>query len=104
MKEYIKQYINNLTNPLLYYVHKDEYSVFKNFCLFKNNGNLYNKIIPVKDAGQVLEYRINLDKKIKLFTIFITIFLYLIFIHLLYSFKGFLICEILWIVSYFSVI
>ena len=103
ISKFLQPYIKNAVNPLLYYVDNDGFSVFKNFCLFKNNGNLYNKIIPVKDAGQVLEYRINLDKKIKLFTIFITIFLYLIFIHLLYSFKGFLICEILWIVSYFSV-
>lgn len=102
ISKFLQPYIKNAVNPLLYYVDNDGFSVFKNFCLFKNNGNLYNKIIPVKEAGQVLEYRIKLDKKIKLFTIFITIFLYLIFIHLLCSFKGFLMCEILWIISYFS--
>ncbi len=99
---FLKPFINNAVNPLLYYVDNGGFSVFKNFCLFKNNGNKYNKIIPVKDAGQILEYRMKLNKKIRLFTIFITIFLYLIFIHLLYSFKGLLLCEILWIISYFS--
>ena len=65
ISKFLQPYIKNAVNPLLYYVDNDGFSVFKNFCLFKNNGNLYNKIIPVKDAGQVLEYRINLDKKIK---------------------------------------
>ena len=101
MKEYIKQYINNLTNPLLYYVHKDEYSVFKNFCLFKNNGNFYNRVIPVKDAGAVLEYRMYLSKKFRLYSIILTILVYFIFIRLLYNFGGFLLCEIIWIVLFF---
>lgn len=99
---FLKPFIKNAVNPLLYYVDNEGFSVFKNFCLFKNNGNKYNKVIPVKDAGQILEYRMKLNKKIRLFTIFITIFLYLIFIHFLHSFKGLLICEILWIISYFS--
>lgn len=102
MKEYIKQYINNLTNPLLYYVHKDEYSVFKNFCLFKNNGNIYNRVIPVKEAGSVLEYRMYLSKKFRLYTIIYTILLYLAFIHLFYGFGGFLVCETVWIIMFFG--
>lgn len=102
MKEYIKQYINNLTNPLLYYVHKNEYSVFKNFCLFKNNGNLYNKVIPVKDAGAVLEYRMDLSKKFRLYTITYTILLYLTFIHLFYNFGGLLFSELIWIIMFFG--
>jgi len=102
MKEYIKQYINNLTNPLLYYVHKDEYSVFKNFCLFKNNGNFYNKPILVKEAGAVIEYRMELSKKFRLYAIIYTIILYLIFIHLLYNLGGFLLCELIWITMFFG--
>lgn len=102
MKEYIKQYINNLTNPLLYYVNKDECSVFKNFCLFKNNGNAYNKVIPIKEAGKVLEYRMELSKKFRRYTIFYTILLYFIFIHMLYSFVGFLLCEAIWIIMFYA--
>lgn len=102
MKEYIKQYINNLANPLLYYVHKDQYSVFKNFCLFKNNGNVYNRVIPIKEAGKVLEYRIDLNKKLRKYTIIYTILLYLIFIHCFYCFVGLLFCEALWIILFFA--
>ena len=102
MKGHIKKYIDILSNPLLYYVHKDEYSVFKNFCLFKNNGNMYGRAIEIKDAGGVLEYRMDLGKKLRLFTIFLTIIMYLVFIHLLYSFAGLLLCEIIWIVLLFA--
>lgn len=102
MKIEIKQYINNLTNPLLYYVYKDEYSVFRNFCLFKNNGNLYNKVIPIKEAGKLLEYRMALSKNFRLYAIIYTILLYLIFIHLMFGFGGFLVCEIIWIIMFFA--
>ena len=102
MKERIKKYIDILSNPLLYYVHKDKYSVFKNFCLFKNNGNMYDRAIEIKDAGEVLEYRMDLSKKLRLYTILLTVIMYLIFIHLLYSFTGLLVCEIVWIVLFFA--
>ena len=102
MKERIKKYIDILSNPLLYYVHKDEYSVFKNFCLFKNNGNMYDRAIEIKNAGEVLEYRMDLGKKLRLYTVLLSVIMYLVFIHLLYSFTGLLVCEIIWIVLFFA--
>ena len=102
MKEQIKKYINTLSNPLLYYVHNEEYSVFKNFCLFKNNGNLYDRVIEIKDAGKILEYKIDLDKKLRIYAILLTIIVYMIFIHLLYSLAGLLFCEAIWIVLFFG--
>ncbi len=98
----IKQYLNNLYNPLLYYIDKNGNSIFKNLCLFKNNGNLYNKTISVKEAGHILEYRIKLGKKLKIYTFYLTIIIYFLFIHTFYNISGLLLCETLWIILYFS--
>lgn len=102
MLKKIKIYIDNLTNPLLYYIDKQGNSVFRNFCLFKNSGNLYDKIIPVKEAGKVIEQRIELSKKLKKFNIFCIIIAYLLYIHVFYSLGGLLFCELLLIILIFS--
>lgn len=94
---------SKLFNPLLFYIDKDGNSIFRNYCLFANDGYLYEEIIQVKDAGKVLEYRIELDKKLKLFNIWVTIGLYLWFIHLPYSFWMLLLFELLWIVLVFGI-
>ncbi|MBP3846812.1 hypothetical protein J6I39_03595 [bacterium] len=102
MKNKIRCYFNNIANPLLFYNDKDGNSVFRNFCLFQNNGNLYNKTIPIKEAGHVLERRIELRKKLRLYNIIFTIVLYFIFLHFMFSFKGLLLFEAIWIVLYFA--
>lgn len=102
MKNKINYYFNNLVNPLLFYNDRDGNSVFRNFCLFRNNGNLYNKTIPIKEAGPVLEQRIELRKKLRLYNIIYTIVLYLIFLHFMFSFKGLLLFEAIWIILYFA--
>ena len=102
MKNKINYYFNNLVNPLLFYSDKEGNSVFRNFCLFKNNGNLYNKIIPIKEAGHILEKRIEIAKKLRLYNIIFTIILYLIFLHNMFSFKGLLLIEFIWILLFFA--
>lgn len=98
-----KFFYSKLFNPLLYYIDKDGHSVFRNYCLFANDGYLYEEIIQVKDAGKVLEYRIELDKKLRLYNIWITIGLYLWFIHLSFSIWLLLLFELLWILLIFGV-
>lgn len=101
MKNKINYYFNNIVNPLLYYIDKNGNSVFRNFCLFQNNGNLYNKVIPIKEAGHILEARIELAKKIKIYNILLTVIIYLMFLHTMYSFKGLLLYEFVWIILFF---
>ena len=102
MQKIIKQYIENITNPLFYYIDKDGNSVFRNFCMFKNSGNCYNRIIQLKDAGKIIEYRIYLDKKLALYNIIIAFFLYFLFIHTMCNSSGLLLYEIIFIILFFS--
>lgn len=102
MYKKLKRYFNNLSNPLLYYIDKNGNSVFKNFCLFQNSGNLYEKIIPVKEAGSVIEQRIELAKKLKKFNALFIILVYLLYIHVFYNFAGLLLCEIILIILIFT--
>jgi hypothetical protein len=93
----IKKIIENLSNPLLYYVEKDGTSVFRNFCFLKNTGNFYRISIPKPNAGKALEYRFELDKVLKRVQILTPIVLYFIFIHLNFSIWLLLLFEILWL-------
>ena len=102
MKNKINFYFNNFVNPLLYYIDKDGNSVFRNFCLFKNNGNIYKKTIPVKEAGHILEKRIEFGKKLRLYNISFTVILYLIFLHFMFSFSGLFLLETIWILLFFA--
>ena len=88
---------SKLANPLLFYIDKSGSSVFRNYFLFKNDGWMYGRTIEVKDAGSVLEFRIEIDKKLKLFNIISFIFLYICMIHLQLSFITLLSFLILWI-------
>jgi hypothetical protein len=92
-----KKTIEKLSNPLLYYVDKNGVSVFKNFCIFKNTGNLYRVKIPKSNAGMALEYRLNLNKILKRIEILTPIILYFIFIHINFSILNILYFEILWL-------
>lgn len=76
---------SKLANPLLFYIDKKGHSVFRNYNWFENDGYLYNEIIQVKDAGNVLEYRIDLDKKLKYCNIITILFLYLLSIHFVFN-------------------
>ena len=77
-----KKIIEIISNPLLYYVDKSGNSVFRNFCLVKETGNLYKTAIPKSNAGKALEYRFQLDKYLKRVYILTPVILYFIFIHL----------------------
>jgi hypothetical protein len=99
----IKKIIEKLSNPLLYYVEKDGTSVFRNFCFFKNTGNLYKISIPKPNAGMALEYRFELNKIVKRVQIFTPIILYFIFIHFKLSIWSLLLFEILWLGIIFAV-
>ena len=74
----LKKILNKISNPLLYYTNESGYSVFKNYCLYKNDGCMYDKKYSMQEAGKTLEYRFSLDKKLKVSTFFITIILYLL--------------------------
>lgn len=93
----IKKYIKILSNPLLYYTDKSGNSVFRNFCLFKETGNLYHTKLTKENAGRTLEYRFQLDRYLKL-TYFLTpVILYFIFIHVKFSLLNLLLFELLWL-------
>lgn len=92
-----KRIIEILSNPLLYYVDKSGNSVFRNFCLVKETGNLYKTSIPKANAGKALEYRFQLDKYLKRIYILTPVILYFIFIHLKFSLVGLLFFELIWI-------
>ena len=72
---------SKLANTLLYYIDKSGNSVFRNYNFFEKDGYMYDRIIQIKDAGIGLEYRLELDKKIKLFNIISAIVLYICYIH-----------------------
>lgn len=92
-----KKIIEIISNPLLYYVDKSGNSVFRNFCLVKETGNLYKTAIPKSNAGKALEYRFQLDKYLKRVYILTPVILYFIFIHLKFSLFLLLTFEVLWI-------
>lgn len=94
----IREYIEKLSNPILYYVDKSKNSVFRNFCLFKETGYLYKTTIPKANAGKALEYRFELDKYLKWSYFLIPVILYLIFIHTNISLGSVLFFEFLWII------
>lgn len=93
----LKKYIKILSNPLLYYKDKEGNSVFRNFSLIKETGNLYRIDISKSYVGKALEFRMGLDKKLKLSYFLITVILYFIFIHIRYSIWSLLFFEALWI-------
>lgn len=93
----LKKIVEKLSNPLLFYINDEKYSVFKNFCLIKNAGMLYRISIPKANIGKALEYRFELDKYLKLSYFAITVISYLIFIHIKFSIIGLLFFEVLWI-------
>lgn len=92
----LKKYIKILSNPLLYYKDKEGNSVFRNFSPIKQTGNLYHTEFSKSQVGKALEFRFELDKKLKLAYFLITIILYFIFIHIRYSIWGLLFFIILW--------
>ena len=91
----MKKIIEILSNPLLYYVDKSGNSVFRNYCLFSNTGNLYRTTIPKANVGNALEYRFKLDKYLKLAYFFTPVILYFIFIHVKFSIFSLLFFEFL---------
>ena len=93
----LKDIIKILSNPLLYYKDKEGYSVFRNFSLFKQTGNLYNKDLTKANVGKTLEFRVGLDKKLKILYFLITIILYFVIIHVKYSIWSLLLFTGIWI-------
>ena len=89
----INKIINNLINPILFYADKSGNAVFRNFCCFKNTGNLYKLDLTKPEVGKILEYRFDLNKYLRRAYILITIIVYLIFIHMKLSLWSFLVCE-----------
>ena len=92
-----KRYIKILSNPLLYYADKEGNSVFRNFALFSQTGCKYSKEIKKADVGKMLEYRFHLNKCAKWGYFGVTLFLYLIFIHVKFSLWSLLFFEAIWI-------
>lgn len=93
----LKKLLQVISSPLLYYVDKEGNCVFRNYCLFSETGNLYRTSIPKANVGKALEFRFDLDKKLK-WTYFLTpVILYFIFIHMRFSLLALLMFEVLWI-------
>ncbi len=93
----LNKIINIFGNSILFYKDNSEHSVFKNYCLFKNTGCRYNINLTKPEAGKILEYRLELDKKLNIIYILIPIFVYFVFIHSKYNLFSILWCEFLWI-------
>lgn len=93
----MRNFIQTLSNPLLFYADKNGNSVFRNFCFFKNTGCLYNLTFTKAQVGKVLEYRFELEKFLKPAYFLIPVALYFIFIHLKFNFWNFICFEFCWI-------
>ena len=92
------KYIKILSIPLLYYSDKEGNSVFRNFALVEQTGFIYYKKFEKHDVGAALEYRFDLDKKLKWGYFTATLILYLIFIHVKFSIWSLLFFEAVWVV------
>ena len=92
-----KKILQIISNPLLYYVDKQGNCVFRNYCLLFETGNLYKTSLPKANVGKALEYRFELDKKLKLVYFLTPVILYFIFIHIKFSLIALLMFEVLWI-------
>lgn len=101
MKETLKKIIDKLSNPLIFYINKNGNSVFKNFCIFKNDGMYFENTITAKEAGKVLEYRIKLAKYLKYFAFILFILFYFWTIHSGVNLFNILKNEFLYIILYF---
>lgn len=93
----LKNLIDTISNPLLFYADKSGNAVFRNFCWCKDTGCLYKKNLTKPEVGKILEYRFELEKYLKLAYFLVPIIIYLIFIHLNFSLANILICEFWWI-------
>ena len=98
----LRKIINKISNPLLFYTDHSGHSVFKNYCLYKKNGCLYDKKYTMQEVGKTLEYRFSLDKKLRFAIFFITIILYILFIHQEFSLLSLFAFEIIWILLVFG--
>ena len=76
----LNKIINKFGNTILFYANKDGDVVFKNFCLFKNDGNLYKLNMSKQEMGRILEYRFRLDNLFMFTALLIIIVFYLIFL------------------------
>lgn len=92
-----KKLLQVISSPLLYYVDKDGNGVFRNYCLFSETGNLYRTSLPKANVGKALEYRFDLDKKLKWVYFLTPVILYFIFIQIKFSLLALLMFELLWI-------
>lgn len=90
-----KNFLEILSNPLLFYSDKDGNSVFRNFCLLENTGCSYRGSFSKANIGKVLEYRFKLDKYFKLVAFCVPVILYYFFIHLNFSIWNLLLFEFL---------
>lgn len=93
----LKKLLEIISNPLLYYVDKEGNCVFRNYCFVKETGNLYRTSIPKSNVGKALEFRFDLDKKLKWVYFLTPVVLYFIFIQIKFSLLALLLFEILWI-------
>lgn len=93
----LKKLLQVISSPLLYYVDKEGNCVFRNYCLFSETGNLYRTSIPKANVGKALEYRFDLDRKLKWIYFLTPVILYFIFIHMKFSLLALLMFEVLWI-------
>lgn len=93
----LKKILQVISNPLLFYVGKDKNCVFRNYCLFSETGNLYRTSIPKANVGKALEFRFDLDKKLRWIYFLTPVILYLVFIQLKFSLGLLLLFEVLWI-------
>jgi len=102
MKINLRKLWQKITNPLLFYVDKSGNSIFRNFCIYKDDGCMYSETFSIQKAGKVLEFRIGLEKKLKFILFLISFIVYLILIKMDINFLNIIICEIIWLFVYFS--
>lgn len=92
-----------ITNPLLFYVDKSGNSIFKNYCIYKNDGCMYSKTFSIPEAGKVMEYRIKLNKKLRHITILISFIIYFVLVHTGLNIVSVLLCEFFWLATFFAI-
>lgn len=77
----MNKFFQKLSNPVLFYVDNNGNSVFKNYAILKKDGYLYRQKFSIQDAGKVLEFKMESDKKLHFIQILLLLICYWGFIQ-----------------------
>ena len=79
----------------MFYADKEGHAIFRNYCITKHTGCAYSMELSKQEAGKILEYKLELDKKLNRIYIIVPWVVYLILIHMKFNLFSVLFCEFL---------